>query len=142
MSIYRNFALRPRSDVYANEEEKVVRRDEPSPMNVGLEEHTHLRKVTPANTALRRTLTWVAGLPSDVQPTALLGHFARIANLLAASWGDRKTFDACMESLLTDRRGKRKGFPPEVLTELMALQRHRDSLSDDGSTWDTVGKRG
>ena len=58
MSIYRNFALRPRSDVYAN-------------------------------TPLRRTLTWVAGLPPDVQPTALAGHFARIANLIAASWGDR-----------------------------------------------------
>src|SRR6266567_4054451 len=54
MSIYRNFALRPRSDVYAN-------------------------------TPLRSTLAWVAGLPPDVQPTALVGHFARIAKLIAYS---------------------------------------------------------
>jgi len=111
-------------------------------MNVGLEEQKHLRKVAPANVPLRRTLTWVAGLPPDVQPTALVGHFARIANLIAASWGDRKTFDAYMESLLTDKRGNRKGFPPEALTELMALQRYRDGLEDDDLGWDTVGKRG
>jgi hypothetical protein len=47
-----------------------------------------------------------------------------------------------MESLLTDKRGNRKGFPPEVLTELMALQRYRDSLAEDDLAWDTVGKRG
>ena len=142
MSIYRNSARRPRNDVYANEEERLVPRSGPSQMNVGLEEQKHLRKVAPANVPLRRTLTWVAGLPPDVQPTALVGHFARIANLIAASWGDRKTFDAYMESLLTDKRGNRKGFPPEALTELMALQRYRDGLEDDDLGWDTVGKRG
>jgi len=142
MSIYRNFALPPRSDVYANEQEMLVPRDEPSQVDVGLEEHRHLRKGAPANVPLRRTLTWVAGLPPNVQPTALVGHFARIANLIAATWGDRKTFDSYMESLLTDRRGNRKGFPPEVLAELMALQRYRDSLEVEDVAWDTVGKRG
>ncbi len=143
MSIYRNPALRrPRSDVYAYAEERLVPRHEPSQVNVGVEEHKHMRKEAPAKMPLRRTLTWVAALPPDVQPTALVGHFARIANLIAATWGDRKTFDAYMESLLTDKRGNRKGFPPEVLAELMALQRYRDSFEEDDLAWDTVGKRG
>jgi hypothetical protein len=142
MSIYRKFAPRPRSDVHASTEERLVPRAEPLQVNLELEEHKHLRKEAPANIPLRRTQTWIAGLPLDVQPTALVRHFPRIANLIVATWGERKTFDAYMESLLTDKRGNRQGFPPEVLTELMALHRYRDSLEDDDLTWDAVGKRG
>src|SRR5437764_13002835 len=142
MSIYRKFAPHPRSDVYANTEERLVSRTEPLHVNFELEKHKRLRKEAPANIPLRRTLTWIADLPLDIQPTALVRHFPRIANLIVATWGDRTTFEAYMESLLTDKRGHRKGFPPEALTDLMALQRYRDSLDADDLAWDTVGKRG
>jgi hypothetical protein len=33
-------------------------------------------------------LEWIASLPADVQPTALLRHYARIANVIAAVWYD------------------------------------------------------
>lgn len=143
MSIYRKFALHPRSDVCTNtEEETLVLQHSQSQMSIGLEEHKHLRTAAPAEMPLRRTLTWAAGLPLDVQPTALLRHFTRVANLIAATWGDSKSFDTYLESLLNDQRGNWRGFPPEVLTELATLQRYRDSVSDDDSAADTVSKRG
>ena len=129
MSIYRKSALRPRSNVYANVEERLVLHA-PSQMSVELEEHQHLRTAAPANKPLRRTLTWVASLPPDVQPTALMRHFVRIANLIAATWGNPRFFDTYMESLLADKRGTRRGFPPDVLAELVALQRYRDTFQD------------
>ena len=128
MPIYHKSALRPRRDIYANAEERLVLRQAPSQMSVELEEHQHLRTAAPANKPLRRTLTWVASLPADVQPTALMRHFARIANLIALTWGDPRFFHAYMESLSTDKRGNRRGFPPVVLAELGALQRYRDTL--------------
>ena len=110
-------------------------------MSIGLEEQKNLRKVAPADAPLRRMLIWVARLPPDIQPTALVRRFAGIANFIAATWREPKSFDIDVESLFTDKRGNRQGFPPEVLAELVALQRHRDSLMADGSAWDTVGKR-
>jgi hypothetical protein len=142
MSIHRKFALRPRSDAYANVEKRLVLRQTPRHMNVGLEGHKRLRKEARANTPLRCTLMWVASLPPDVQPTALVRHFARIANLIAATWRDPKSFEICMESLFIDKRGNRQGFPPEVLAELVALQRHHDFLMDDDAARETIGKRG
>ena len=144
VSIYRKVDLYPRSDVYANEtlEEELVPPRTTSRMHVGLEEHKHLRKTAPANMPLPRTLTWVASLPPNVQPTALLRRYARIANLIAATWEDPKSFDAYIESLLTDTRGSRRGFPSDVLSELVALQRYYDILRKDDSPWSIVGKRG
>jgi hypothetical protein len=73
---------------------------------------------------------WVASLPPTVQPTALVRRFARIANLVAATWGDEKAFDSYMELLLTDNRGNRKGLPPDVVAELVAVQRYRHTLQE------------
>jgi hypothetical protein len=142
MSIDPKFALRPRRDVNANVKELSVARRAPLQMSVGLEERKRLRTVAPANTPLRRTLMWIKTLPPDVQPGTLVRRFARIANLIAATWGDPKSFDAYMESLLTDTRGNRRGFAPAVHAEFVALRRYRDTLTDDGSPWDTQGKRG
>ena len=89
------------------------------------------------------TLQWADALPPGVRPTALLRQFARIANLIAATWRDSEHFDAYMGSLLTDTRGNRRGFPVEVLRELEALRRYRDTLDEgDKSAWSTVRKRG
>ena len=145
MSIYRKSNSYPRSDVHVNEtleEEKVVPLRTTSRMSVGSEEHKRVRKAAPANVPLPRTLTWVASLPPNFQPNGLVRHFARIANLIAATWEDPKAFDAYIESLLTDKRGNRRGFPSDILSELVALQRYHNTLRKDDSPWDNVAKRG
>ena len=85
------------------------------------DEHKHLRKAEPANVVLPRTKEWADALPPQVRPNALMNRYARIANLLAASWGYPRLSDTYMESLLIDNRGGRRGFPPEILAELRAL---------------------
>jgi hypothetical protein len=55
----------------------------------------------------------------------------------------QKSFGAYMGSLFEDKRGNRKGFPPEVAAELVALKRYYVmSKADDSLTWRQVGKRG
>jgi len=63
-----------------------------------------LRKAAPANEPLARTLEWIASLPADVQPTALLRHYARIANVIAAVWYDnlREYYDSMTQLVTTD----------------------------------------
>ena len=65
-------------------------------------------------------------LPPDVQPTALLRLYARIANLIVATWRDPKAFGAYMDSLLHDKRGNRRGYSSEVDAELVTLKRPHD----------------
>jgi hypothetical protein len=143
MSTYTQSPFRPQSDdIYANVQQRLASRNAPSPMSVGVEQYKHLRRAAPADIPLRRTLMWVASLPSTVQPTFLVCRFARIANLIAAMWADPKSFNTYTESLLTDTRGNRRGFPPEVLAELVALRHYRAAVTDDECAWDTVGKRG
>ncbi len=93
-------------------------------MIVAHEQYKHLRKAAPADGPLARTLRWVEDLPPDVRPTALLRLHPRIANLIAATWGDPKAFGAYMESLLRDTRGNRQGFPPKIVAELVALKHY------------------
>jgi hypothetical protein len=83
-------------------------------------------------------------LPPDVRPTALLRLHARIANLIAATWGDPKAFGTYMESLLRDTRGNRQGFPPEIVAELVALKQYYDKREEDDHIiiWQSAGKRG
>jgi len=71
-----------------------------------------------------------------------MGQFARVANLIAATWGHAKHFEIYMESLLTDTRGNRKGFPPDVMAELAALEVYRLAIEKRGSAWADVSKRG
>jgi hypothetical protein len=65
-------------------------------------------------------------LPPDVQPTALLRLYARIDNIIVATWRDPKAFGAYMDSLLHDKRGNRRGYSSEVDAELVALKRPHD----------------
>jgi len=81
-----------------------------------------LRRRQPYNEALPATLGWVASLPAEVRPLALLVEFPRIANILARAWNDAADFQGQMEDLLVDRRGSRSGFPLEVLEDLLTLR--------------------
>jgi hypothetical protein len=52
-----------------------------------------LRKGTPANIPLPRTLKWADELPPRVKPAAPMRHFPRIANMIAAAWDDLVQFE-------------------------------------------------
>ena len=148
MSAYRKFAPSVRntndipSDVYAIESMKasLARRSTPQ-IHLGEDQYKHLRKTTPASIPLRRTLEWIESLPPRVRPMALMRQFARVANLIAATWSDLEAFETYMESLLTDKRRNRKGFPPEVVEELSALEVYRLAIERRDSPLTGVKKR-
>lgn len=144
MSIYRKLnAHRPVSGVYANEptKKKPVPPRAASQETEFLQDYTHLRQEAPVNAPLPGTLQWAASLPPNVRPSALLRQYARIANLIAANWRKPGAFDDYMESLLTNKRGKRRGFPPDIMMELLALQRWHDTLKRGTSALNVAGKR-
>lgn len=72
------------------------------------------------------TIQWALTLPANLRPKTLIDRFPRIANRLAECWSRPAERDAVLQDLLVDRRMRRRGFPPEVATELQAL---RASLS-------------
>ena len=90
-------------------------------------DYRHLRKATPTKRVFPRTRLWAERLPSDVRPIALLRRYPRIANLIASVWGAPECLNTYMESLLTDQRGNRRGFPPDVLQDLVSLRRYYDN---------------
>ena len=81
-----------------------------------------LRRRQPFNEPLPATIRWVAKLPDEVRPLALLKTFPRIANVLARVWTHPAECQGYMEDLMVDRRGNRSGFPVEVLENLLTLR--------------------
>jgi len=82
------------------------------------------RKGAPMDAPLPRTFTWAAKLPREAQPIELMKTFPRIANLIAAEWNEPEAMHEYFDELLHDRRGNRRGFPPAVHAELLALRKH------------------
>jgi hypothetical protein len=82
----------------------------------------HLRRAQPLNQAVPATWRWIEQLPADMRPLSLVHEFPRIANVLARAWPDAPSFAACIDSLLHDRRGGRRGFPGNVQSELVMLR--------------------
>jgi hypothetical protein len=78
----------------------------------------------PLNQQLPSTARWAEGLPSEVQPLGLLQRFPRIANDLARVWHDDTELQLHLDDLLTDRRGGRQGFPPDIHHELLMLREY------------------
>jgi hypothetical protein len=100
------------------------------------------RRLAPANDPLPTTFKWLAKLPRSVQPLALFRRYPRIANLMAGAWDDPMSFRPYLDDLLTDRRGNRKGFPREMLRELLALRLYYENLRPPIlDTYEKVGKR-
>jgi len=88
------------------------------------------RAATPTDRALSGpTMDWMGGLPADVRPLKLCERFPRIANAVAQAWPNAGHCESLFAGLLTDRRGKRRGFPVEVQAELERLGHYRASLS-------------
>jgi hypothetical protein len=88
----------------------------------------HLRKLQPANTLLPKTALWLASLPDAVRPAALAQQFARIANGVALTWHSPGECRQYFGELLIDKRGGRKGFPPDVMGELLRLRNYHATL--------------
>ena len=87
-----------------------------------------MRKAAPRNEPFPATFKWIAGLPREVRPLALLQQFPRIANMLAQSWHDPAAFREYMFDLLIDRRGGREGFQQDVRSELLRLRAYFDHI--------------
>lgn len=84
------------------------------------------RKLEATDRALAgTTIDWLIKLPADVRPKALCEQFPRVANVIAQAWHDGPQGDAVLRRLIIDDRGGRRGFPPEVETELRRLAQHR-----------------
>ena len=81
-----------------------------------------LRRAAQLNLPLPNSQRWIALLPDEIQPRALLQQFPRIANKLARLWGDKKSVETYLNQLLIDRRANRRGFPPDVQIELLNLR--------------------
>jgi hypothetical protein len=135
MSIYRKFERESLSDVHA----KRLKTEAPKESGDAAAQ----RKRDPAGDPLPKTMTWVAKLPHDIRPMALLRSYPRIANLLAANWTEPASFRPYIDELFVDRRGDRQGFPPEVMEELFALRGYYEDMHPvTGKRWDIPNKRG
>ena len=65
---------------------------------------------------------WVQTLPAEAQPQHLCEHFPRIANRLALCWADPGLAMRLLDEFFLDKRGTRRGFPPQALNELKVLR--------------------
>jgi hypothetical protein len=70
--------------------------------------------------------SWLERLPQEVRPYALCADHPRIANQLAACWGDVGLIEYLLEDMLIDRRGKRTGFAADVAQEIALLYEFHD----------------
>ncbi|MEO5765451.1 MAG: hypothetical protein ABIR52_09110 [Casimicrobiaceae bacterium] len=92
-----------------------------------------------AETLRTATLQWILKLPQHVQPRHLQLRYPRIANRLAAEWEHVVVCETFLESLLTDKRGGRKGFPLAVAQEIAGLRDYYFRIHHKKLTpWDHV----
>ena len=81
------------------------------------------RSPEPEATALSSVgQAWLDGLPSRLRPTCTAAAYPRIVNRLALCWRDPELVAKVFADLMVDRRGGRRGFPPAVAAELLALR--------------------
>jgi hypothetical protein len=80
----------------------------------------------PLNLQLPATARWAASLPVEIRPLTLLQRIPRIANTIARLWQDDIGLAQYLDGLLTDRRGGRLGFPPEIHHELVQLRAYHE----------------
>ncbi|MFN7644748.1 MAG: hypothetical protein ACK5PW_16960 [Burkholderiales bacterium] len=53
----------------------------------------------------------------------LARRFPHVLNQISAVWGDLPVAAELIDDLLVDRRGGRRGFPADVLAELLTIRR-------------------
>ncbi|MGH8727582.1 MAG: ankyrin repeat domain-containing protein [Burkholderiales bacterium] len=82
----------------------------------------------------------------DRYPVALERQFPRILKRIAALW-ELPELDPYFEELLVDKRGGRKGFPPEVVQEIFFLSNLHDRVTgrkreEETEIWELEHARG
>ena len=80
------------------------------------------RNANTVNRLLSSTIDWLANLPPQARPLALATKFPRVANRIAHEWNEPSACRRDFDDLVYDNRGSRKGFPPDVLGELLTLR--------------------
>lgn len=70
------------------------------------------------------TAHWLDSLPADVRPIRLPADFPRIANALCRLWPATPALDLYFEEKEFSLREGRRGFPPFIKQELLALHVH------------------
>ena len=80
------------------------------------------RKAQPANVLLPGTRRWLESLPVASRPLTLAAQFPRLANLIALNWDNPRDCAGFIYSLLNDHRGGRRGFPREVMEDILRLR--------------------
>ena len=100
-----------------------INRDEPVAPDVSAD-FARQRRASPVAVLLPSTRKWLDALPRRVQPHSLCESYPRVANLIAATWEDTESLRIYFDELLIDRRGGRKGFPPDVSNDLRTLRSH------------------
>ena len=81
------------------------------------------RRSLPTDRALTgQAIDWLLDLPSALRPQNLSLQFPRITNALAEVWHEPQQYQATLDTLLSDGRQGRKGFPDVVRHELVALR--------------------
>ena len=90
----------------------------------GPEHWKRIRRASlPTDRALTgRAIDWLLALPPTLRPQSLSRQFPRITNALAEVWNEPEQCQAAFDRLLRDERKGRKGFPPVVHDELIALR--------------------
>lgn len=83
--------------------------------------YAHLRRANPVDKVLPIAAKWLESLPTDVRPQSLAQQFPRLVNVIALEWRDTKAAGRLLSELLSDSRIGRRGFPPLVHNELLAL---------------------
>ncbi len=80
------------------------------------------QNTTTVNRLLSSTIDWLASLPPNVRPLALATKYPRLANRIAQEWREPSACRKDFDDLVYDKRGTRRGFPPDVYVELLALR--------------------
>jgi hypothetical protein len=80
------------------------------------------QNTTTVNRLLSSTIDWLAALPPNVRPLALATKYPRLANRIAQEWREPSACRKDFDDLVYDKRGTRRGFPPDVYVELLALR--------------------
>lgn len=139
MSVYRSIQRTLANDVFATAvpEKPGNRVAAPSapdaPPDVAAAVHPQIvaqrKREQPRNVLLEHAARWAASLPDAVRPHALLRDYPRIANMIALLWLEPTSdaFHRYMDTLFVDQRGRRKGFPPAVVTDLLELREHYEA---------------
>src|SRR5205807_9072301 len=92
------------------------------------------RKSAGAESLRTATIQWILKLPPHIQPRHLQVKYPRVANRIAALWGDPTGCESYLDDLLTDKRGGRKGFPLNVANEVASIRDFLFRLNHKGGT--------